>query len=378
MTGGSSQASCIPCDDGKYCQGLNNTQPTGDCLEGYFCQRNSTHGNKQANPNNSPIGGLCPAGRYCPIGTSIPKECDGGLYSNGTGASQCLECPEGFECLGSPSYPKNCRQGYFCRRGEHPESNKGLPVPCDIGTFGERENLASQSECTPCLAGKYCSTKGLTNFTGLCAAGYWCKSGAKARFPDEEDGKYGSCPTGGFYCPEGSEEKLKCPQGRYSPVPNNKLKSPDECTPCPGGKYCEMGNQVTVTGDCSEGYYCLPGSSTKEPNSTHGGICPPGTYCIAGSSSPSPCEAGTYNDIEKQPSCKTCLPGFYCPVNSTNPIPCPAGYWCESGAKAAFTNPCPPGTFNNVPQQSDRSDCKACTPGYYCQESGMKNFFVDH
>lgn len=74
MTGGYSNASCTPCDDGQFCEGLNNTAPTGDCMPGYYCQR----GNKQADPNSSGIGGLCPAGRYCPGKTSIPMMCKQG------------------------------------------------------------------------------------------------------------------------------------------------------------------------------------------------------------------------------------------------------------------------------------------------------------
>lgn len=293
-----------------------------------------------------------------------------GYYSNGTGASTCLECPEKYECLNSPSQPAPCRQGSFCRKGNHQDSNNGLPVECPEGTFGASKYLHLESECTPCLAGRYCEGKGLTNYTGSCAAGYWCKTGAKTRNPPDEAQKHGKCPKGGYYCPEGTEDPQKCSPGRYAPDPKNMLKSMDECDFCPPGKFCETGSQSTPSGDCSEGYYCMLGSPTKEPNSTYGDICPSGTYCPAGSSRPTPCPAGTYNALSQQASCKWCPPGFYCPANTTQPQECPAGYWCENGTETAHANPCPPGTFNNLRQQSQRLHCVVCTPGSYCQQNG--------
>lgn len=282
----------------------------------------------------------------------------------------CYECPAKYECLNSPAYPVPCRQGYYCLRGNDPNSNNGLPKECPEGTFGAKELLSTESECTQCLPGRYCETKGLTNVTGLCAAGYWCKVSAKTRNPTNVAKKHGKCPTGGVYCPEGTEEPINCPVGRYALPGRDGLQSADQCNKCPGGKYCALGKQTAPTGDCAEGYYCISASPTNEPNSTYGGICPPGTYCPSGSSNPTPCKAGTYNDLPKQASCKLCPPGFYCLSNSTSPEPCPAGYWCENGTVTELQNACPPGTFNNLLQRSSRSNCIDCTPGSYCDKSG--------
>ena len=74
---GESEADCTPCDEGKYCQGTNNTEPTGDCAPGYYCGR----GNYLQTPNNSSDSGICPLRKYCPTGNVIPKDCSDGMFT---------------------------------------------------------------------------------------------------------------------------------------------------------------------------------------------------------------------------------------------------------------------------------------------------------
>ena len=43
-------------------------------------------------------------------------------------------------------------------------------VDCPVGTYGHREGLTAESECTPCTAGYYCETTGklwLETFVGF-------------------------------------------------------------------------------------------------------------------------------------------------------------------------------------------------------------------
>jgi len=75
-TGGQSVNDCNLCDDGQFCQGLNNTEPTGDCDPGYYC----TRGNRLPKPNNTTIGGLCPLGKFCNGRTSVPEDCPKGDF----------------------------------------------------------------------------------------------------------------------------------------------------------------------------------------------------------------------------------------------------------------------------------------------------------
>lgn len=71
---GQSQDDCRPCDRGKYCPGTNNTRSVEDCDPGYYCGL----GNHMATPNNSTDSGLCPLGKYCPVGTITPENCPNG------------------------------------------------------------------------------------------------------------------------------------------------------------------------------------------------------------------------------------------------------------------------------------------------------------
>lgn len=62
--------------------------------------------------------------------------------------------------------------GYYCPYG----TGENLQM-CPAGTFNPIENIASESQCTQCTAGKYCELPGQANYTGLCAPGYYCTIG---------------------------------------------------------------------------------------------------------------------------------------------------------------------------------------------------------
>lgn len=93
----SDSASPIPCPAGTYCQtaGLDNS--TAECQEGYFC----TLGAKKQNPTDGITGDICPAGFYCPAGSTAPTACGIGTFSPSTGnndISDCLNCTAGEHC----------------------------------------------------------------------------------------------------------------------------------------------------------------------------------------------------------------------------------------------------------------------------------------
>ena len=57
-----------------------------------------------------------------------------------------------------------------------------------------------------------------------------------------------------------------------------------DCTPCPGGRYCETPGLTQPTGDCQPGFYCSQGANNSSPtDGITGDICPQGKYCEAGS-----------------------------------------------------------------------------------------------
>ena len=75
--------------------------------------RNSTFLNKTEG------GYECPIGKYCPEGTTSPRDCPAGTYSNTTGLSSCKNCPAGYYCpYGVQDYTMNpCVAGYYCPEG---------------------------------------------------------------------------------------------------------------------------------------------------------------------------------------------------------------------------------------------------------------------
>ncbi|XP_021344324.1 signal peptide, CUB and EGF-like domain-containing protein 3, partial [Mizuhopecten yessoensis] len=68
-----------------------------------------------------------------------------------------------------------------------------------------------------------------------------------------------------------------------------------------------------------------------------------------------------------------CNPGFFCPTGQTEANPssfvCLAGHYCEEGSPTSTA--CPTGTFSNSTGNTNVSDCKPCTPGYYCDSPGL-------
>ncbi|XP_032937394.1 uncharacterized protein LOC117008004 [Catharus ustulatus] len=107
--------------------------------------------------------------------------------------------------------------------------------------LGARQKLKSLQECQRCPAGKYCEFAGLAAPTGDCAEGFWCRSGARVRNP--QDGESG----------------LPCPAGHY----------------CPEGYFCALPGQSQVTGPCLPGFYCTGGAASPTPrDALVGNSCP--------------------------------------------------------------------------------------------------------
>lgn len=63
-----------------------------------------------------------------------------------------------------------------------------------------------------------------------------------------------------------------------------------------------------------------------------------------------------------------CFPGYYCDGSAKVPNPpyanCPIGHYCVEGSY--IPEPCPRGSFANSERNKNVTDCKPCSPGYYC------------
>ncbi|OXB71258.1 UNVERIFIED_CONTAM: hypothetical protein H355_008660 [Colinus virginianus] len=153
----------------------------------------------------------------------------------------------------------DCLEGGYCPTGSV------APALCPKGTYRDTTGAESVDDCTRCAGGKFCAEEGLTNVTGTCAAGYFCKSGSPSMTPEkansdkraflfarylsdkspegsatilllllqDPDGQYGPCPVG-QYCREGTEDPVDCPTGTYAPVEGNTDVT--ECMQCSGGR----------------------------------------------------------------------------------------------------------------------------------------------
>ncbi|XP_041090793.1 scavenger receptor class F member 1-like [Polyodon spathula] len=256
------------------------------------------------NSEESPDCLLCPLGYFCPWGTAV--RCPAGTYGAKEGLQReqdCSVCPAGFYCLeGSSRRPGSeslCPRGYYCEAG----TSEPHISPCPPGTFGEHFGQTSVAGCKRCAEGRFCPE-------GAADPGWPC---ARGRF-----------------CPAGTVKEVNCPGGTYTQ--QQGAASLNECLKCPTG-----------------------------------------FYCPEGTSDPLPCPRGMFNPLQGQDDatdCRLCYAGKAC-TQMALPQPdvdCMEGFTCPPGSSRpnALENACPPGTFSNLNNLTDRSQCGLCPPRHAC------------
>ncbi|KAH3841624.1 hypothetical protein DPMN_115097 [Dreissena polymorpha] len=353
---------CTDCEGGVFCSSPGLNAPVGNCSAGYYCISRAT----KANPTDNITGNVCPAGHYCPIGTGpAPLPCPHGKYTSITVQSQCYDCVMGKYCVdGINQVP--CPQGFYCPTGTGQDWR-----PCPSGTYGSSTGFQAENQCTTCPARQYCGTTNLTAPSGLCDAGYYCKSGSDSSMPSNATkGDGGPCPIGHF-CEQGTQDPTPCPLGTFGN--QTLLRSAAECHSCTPGYYCDATGLTEPVGLCSEGFYCLGGSNSSNPpvRDASGGPCPAGKYCENGTSTPPECPSGTFQILEQKASCDPCPAGYYCLQGSATNTPCPEGYYCPQGTQFAHQYPCPNGTFNTFTTRANIDACVLCPAGKYCPSEGL-------
>ena len=308
----------------------------------------------------------CPVGSYCPSATqAVP--CPTGYYQDRPGQTTCTICPAGASCDGSstssctlPEYSfagmadcVSCPAGHIC-----PDVEGDGMAACEPGTYVNNNNCQQcpagskcpspiqgpiactctadfcsyasgqgNTFCTICPAGSSCTTTGTTN----CNAGQYSLEGER---------NCNNCPDGHF-CPSTDMKPIPCAMGYYPA--DDKLS----CIPCPAGESCDDSSKTS----CPTGEYSLAGWLSCVP-------CPAGFQC-PGQSTVQACDLGQYSRVGEI-ACSNCPAGSYCPVGS-DPIDCPVGHICP--ARSQFPDPCDPGTYNAVTEQTS---CTNCPAGYYC------------
>ncbi|CBY12491.1 unnamed protein product [Oikopleura dioica] len=347
------QASCIPCKNGNYCEN-GVSRP---CKKGYYCNYDGA---------SEPF---------------LPTPCGIGTFNNLLGqqdSTACIPCPAGSYCpkygLGSGTEFK-CAAGFKCTGGSKEARPKDLATdfgePCPVGTY----SAEGADDCRDCPKGRFCDRVGLTDAemdANECEAGYYCDTGSKSATPKNNAGDFIFCSKGN-YCPQGTDSEIRCPAGTFSD--STGLRSDDECLPCLAGKECKGGD--SPMSDCPEGFYCTP-----DTNSTAGGAlpsvepCPAGHMCPAGSKAPFPCPHGTYQTQPLKSTCEACLPGRLCEGASADQgKPCGIGNYCPAGT--GFPIPCPLGTYNDAEPSNSGINyarfCKECPAGKACTTAGISD-----
>jgi len=212
-----------------------------------------------------------------------------------------------------------------CSPGHYPDFTRSYPTckKCKGGFYGARG--ATCDEKRTCLGDVS------ENCTDLCEEGYLCPAGSSS--PRQQP-----CGSPEFYCPQGSERRVKVKDGFYSTptidmyerfynpssslgmlrnITLEKRESEMHRTSesfCEPAYFCEKGLKYA----CSEfgSYGISKGLKTKICN----GPCPIGFFCLPGIAKPMPCPAGSFGNRmgEKRPTCEgLCSPGYYCEEGST-------------------------------------------------------------
>lgn len=419
----SDASGCQACSSGSYCATTGLSAPTGPCRAGFLCVAGSTTASPLSvalltNVDCSDLifaqveilkdgilanvtSGSCPAGHYCPAGTTQPVPCPAGFYLptlHGASVGDCRSCTAGSFCnmSGLSRVSGQCQLGFFCPTSSNVTVSNPSLYPCPVGSYCPTGSAAP----LPCDDGQY-QARTSQGRCDTCPRGFQCLRGTNSTIDPTP------CPLG-FVCLAGSGPMVSpCLPGTYSNATG--LAAFDECLNCPAGSWCVNGS---VAGICSSGYICLSGSATDQPNGTsptQGRPCDAGFYCPAGALDPVACPNGTivytgfstvidlalgsYGINYSKPmlatgastvaTCQQCPPGFlcvdsillecpvgfYCPVGSSEPHPCPTGLVSSSSRAAAPTDclPCPAGKYC-IYNASSRRTAFDCTVGHYCPE----------
>jgi hypothetical protein len=133
--------------------------------------------------------------------------------------ASCSTCPAGSYCPPGSSAPTQCPRGSYCAAAST------LPTPCPAGRYGAAAGATNSTGCAECWPGWFCDSPGLTTPAGLCDPGFYCSRASPISAPGSNAvaeaawvallGVYGSVCSAGGYCPAGSSAPVPCPAGTY-------------------------------------------------------------------------------------------------------------------------------------------------------------------
>jgi hypothetical protein len=398
-TDASTAAGSVDCYDGAYRVPLppfDNCSGYRKCEIGHYCENGIKNmcpsGFYGSSPglNSSLCSGLCPAGFYCPQGSSAPLFCGDTNKYCPVGSSSPLAVPDGYFSLDlsgntDPESKLTRSSIQICPRGHH--CSNGTKTYCPGGTYGSTEGL---------------SIVFAPNCSGSCPEGWYCPSGSIDPFAF-------SCSTGSdsgtTFCPAGSERPIPTAEGYYAVNPHSTTGGGFGAQViCPRGSYCLQGQRhlcpggtfgpriretnPQCAGECSPGFYCPAGSIHTEQVQ-----CPDAaSYCPRGSAAPIPVTIGYYTvghfqqDYVIEPTdgyftvgndgigsdgknysytVSTGLRNKFAETARSGQAICEAGYYCLSDG---IKRKCPVGRYGSSAGLSTASCSGYCAAGYYCEE----------
>lgn len=348
---------------------------------------------------------VCPATRYCPVGTVTPIECPPGTFCH-EGVEAPQTCPVGFYCPGGLPDPVSCEPGTFCDVGSSTKATCRAQfycpreatneLPCPAGFFCP----TASGVPSPCPGGSFCVAN--VSAPAVCPVGSWCNASVAQPTPCPAfttSLSHAVAPRDCFcvetYYGPGGDLCAACPTGGYSPPRSANLSdcacdtgfrlSGDftACVACSVGEYCPGGEARS----CPAGFVCSARSAVACPEGSYCPlntilglaapiVCPPGGLCVAGAAIFVTCSAGFYCPGNTSEATR-CPGGFFCPPASAVPIPCREGVQCAAGSVAdtvlcSAGRYCPAGTAVGLVCPSG-SYCPAaasapapCGEGYFC------------
>ena len=172
---------CVACVDGEFCGKKDQMTATTPCTDGFMCLGQTEDANSfPAQPgtiiasNTAPqTESGCTSNSFCPGGQNAVNTCPAG-YAN-TLASDGLENFSAAACMphdagtveSTPGNSGACPAGEYCPQGS------STALKCPTGTYRSSNGAESIDDCTACPAGSFCD-EGSTSSTGNCAAGQYC------------------------------------------------------------------------------------------------------------------------------------------------------------------------------------------------------------
>jgi len=260
--------------------GAENTSKIISCPAGKYCPQNIPHPILcHINPSGAFDEVECPSGHYCPALSRNPVPCPAGTYSEtvgNTNAESCLLSPGGFyiDQAGTNKPTKICPAGSYCPKGST------APILCPVGTYcphmkmespisycdgGYSRTQTTGNTAIPQIPYNYNNSISFDDCNPYCPAGYF--NDINKNRLDYDYCKI-PCPDG-RYCPYGQIDPVVCPDGTQSSGVNSSISG---CAPCHSGYFCSKGNKTM----CPVGTYCTEGTSVPTP-CVAGANCPAGT-----------------------------------------------------------------------------------------------------